>query len=45
MLSGSGAEWCSLPSAVLFLKTSQGLGMMEFHADIYIQELRVSSCA
>lgn len=45
MLSGSGAECCSLPSAVLLLKTSQGLGMMEFHADIYIQELSVSSCA
>lgn len=45
MLSGSGAECCSLPPAVLLLKTSQGLGMMGFHADIYIQELSVSSCA
>jgi len=29
VLSGSGAECCDLPSAVLFLKTSQGL---EFRA-------------
>lgn len=33
VLSGSGAECCSLPSAVLFLKTFQGLGMMELHAE------------
>lgn len=45
VLSGSGAECCSLPSAVRFLKTSQGLGMTAFHADISIQELSVSSCA